>query len=322
MISVGIIGGAGYTAGELLRILINHPHVSIDFIHSNSNAGNPISKVHTDLLGETDLKFTDTFSHSVDAVFFCTGHGATAKFLAENPEFLKAKIIDLSQDFRIYQPNHDFIYALPEMNKASVKKAMHIANPGCFATCIQLGVLPLANAGKLIDDVHINAVTGSTGAGQQPTQTTHFSWRDNNVSVYKAFNHQHLKEITQSIKQLQPSFHHRINFVPVRGAFTRGIMAMTYTRTTLLSLSEAKELYREYYADSPFVFVSDENPDLKQVVNTNKGIVYVEKHDDLLFIISIIDNLLKGASGQAVQNFNLMFGLPETTGLKLKSTAF
>ncbi|MCS7004267.1 MAG: N-acetyl-gamma-glutamyl-phosphate reductase [Cytophagales bacterium] len=322
MISVGIIGGAGYTAGELLRILIHHPHVTIDFVHSSSNAGNPITKVHTDLLGDTSLTFSSSYHASVDVVFFCSGHGATDKFLHDHPEFLKTKIIDLSQDFRIYQPSHDFVYGLPEMNKSQIQKAKHIANPGCFATCIQLGILPLANAGKLIDDIHVNAITGSTGAGHQPTETTHFSWRDSNVSVYKPFNHQHLKEIIQSIKQLQPYFHHRINFIPMRGPFTRGIMATMYTKTTLLSLSEAKELYQEYYNDSPFVVISHESPDLKQVINTNKAIVYLEKHEDLLFAIVVIDNLLKGASGQAVQNMNLMFGLPENSGLKLKPTAF
>jgi N-acetyl-gamma-glutamyl-phosphate reductase len=320
MIKVGIIGGAGYTAGELLRILLYHPSVNIQFVHSNSNAGNKITAVHTDLLGETELVFTKELSTDVDVLFLCMGHHESKKFLEANPEFLKIKIIDLSQDFRI-NGNHDFVYALPEMNKEEVKKAIHIANPGCFATCIQLALLPLAAAQQLTDDVHINAITGSTGAGQQPTDTTHFSWRESNISVYKAFNHQHLKEITQSVKLLQPSFANKINFIPVRGNFTRGIFATTYLESSL-SEEEAKNIFQNYYAKSPFVFVTDKNPDLKQVVNTNKGIVYIEKQGSLLLIISMIDNLLKGASGQAVQNMNLIFGLDEAAGLKLKPTGF
>ncbi|TLX77596.1 N-acetyl-gamma-glutamyl-phosphate reductase [Labilibacter sediminis] len=321
MIKVGIVGGAGYTAGELLRILLNHPQVDITCIQSTSNAGNKISSVHTDLLGDTELVFdAELNTDIVDAIFLCMGHGKSKEFLTENTILEHIKIIDLSHDYRLEAEGNDFIYGLPEINREAVKKANKIANPGCFATAIQLALVPLADAQKL-NEVHVNAITGSTGAGQKPTSTSHFSWRNNNVSVYKAFSHQHLGEIKQSLKQLQNGFSEDVNFLPVRGNFTRGIMATAYTECDLTQ-EEAVKLYKDYYKDHPFVTISDVNPNLKQVVNTNKGIIYVEKCDNKLLVISLIDNLIKGASGQAVQNMNLMFGLEENTGLKLKSVAF
>lgn len=324
-IKAGIIGGAGYTGGELLRILINHPNVAIDFIHSNSNAGNFISEVHTDLLGDTDLKFTDKISQNIDILFLCVGHGDARKFLDANPINDNIKTIDLSQDFRLKHSstsnNKLFTYGLPELNKTAIKTAQNIANPGCFATCLQLALLPLAKAGLLKSEVHISATTGSTGAGQKPGETTHFSWRNNNLSVYKAFEHQHLNEIGESLIQLQTSFNKDINFIPYRGDFARGIMATSYIECDL-SLEEAEKLYQDFYAEHPFTHISRANIDLKQVVNTNKCLVHLEKHGHKLMIISIIDNLLKGASGQAVQNMNLMFGLEETSGLKLKAIGF
>lgn len=322
MIKVGIIGGAGYTAGELLRLLINHPSVEITFVNSNSNAENKITSVHTGLIGETDLVFTDKLPfEDIDVLFFCTAHGDTKKFLDSNAIPAGLKIVDLSTDYRQESPEHNFVYGLPELNKARIQKAQRVANPGCFATAIQLAILPLAKAGLLISEVHVNGITGSTGAGQKPSNTSHFSWRNDNISVYKAFEHQHLMEITQSVKQLQPDFKAAINFIPVRGNFARGIFVSAYTDCNL-SLEEATKLYEDFYADSAFTFVSDSNIDLKQVVNTNKGLVHVEKHGNKLFIISMIDNLLKGAAGQAVQNMNLLFGLEETAGLKLKPSAF
>lgn len=320
-IKVGIVGGAGYTGGELLRILLFHPSVEIQFIHSKSNAGNPVFKVHADLLGYTDLKFSADFSDDVDVMILCLGHGDAKKFLDENKVADNIKIIDLSHDFRIASPSHDFVYGLPELNKEKISKANKIANPGCFATCIELGLLPLAAAGKLNNDLHISGITGSTGAGQSLSPTSHFSWREGNMSVYKAFSHQHLKQINQSLKQLQSSFEKVINFIPYRGNFTRGIICTSYLKTEL-SQEEARNIYQEYYKSHPFTHVADENIDLKQVVNTNKCLVYVEKHGENLMIISIIDNLLKGASGQAVQNLNLMFGLKETEGLLLKPAGF
>ncbi|MCW3804349.1 N-acetyl-gamma-glutamyl-phosphate reductase [Plebeiibacterium marinum] len=321
MIKVGIVGGAGYTAGELLRILICHPEVEITCIQSTSNGGNPISSVHTDLIGETELVFSSELDTSVvDVIFLCMGHGKSKEFLTENNIPASIKIIDLSHDYRLKADGNDFIYGLPELNKEQIKSADKIANPGCFATAIQLALLPLAAAGKL-NEVHVNAITGSTGAGQKPTSTSHFSWRNNNISVYKAFGHQHLGEIKQSLKQLQDGFQEAVNFIPVRGNFSRGIMATAYTETDLTE-EEAIKLYKDYYKDHPFTIVSDSNPHLKQVVNTNKGVVFIEKHDGKLLIISMIDNLIKGASGQAVHNMNLMFGLEETTGLRLKSVAF
>ena len=322
MIKAGIIGGAGYTAGELIRILVNHPTVEIAFVNSTSNAGKDITAVHGGLFGETELVFTNELPlDGVDVLFLCSAHGDSRKFLEANTVPAGLKIIDLSTDYRQARPDHDFVYGLPEINKEAIQKAFHVANPGCFATAIQLAILPLAAAGLLTDDVHINAITGSTGAGVKPAETSHFSWRNNNISVYKAFGHQHLDEIGQSVRQLQPGFDKNLNFIPVRGNFARGIFASTYTKCPL-SVGEAKALYSEFYKNAAFTFVADKNPDMKQVVNTNKAIIYVEKHGENLLIISMIDNLLKGASGQAVQNMNLMVGIDEKAGLNLKSTGF
>ncbi|WP_316770456.1 N-acetyl-gamma-glutamyl-phosphate reductase [Pedobacter frigiditerrae] len=334
-IKAGIIGGAGYTGGEMLRILVNHPNVEIAFVNSTSNAGNLISDVHTDLIGDTDLKFTSDLPQDIDVLFLCVGHGDAKKFLAVNPINENIKIIDLSQDFRLSQNSQlstrDFIYGLPELNRDAIKNAKNIANPGCFATCIQLGLLPLAAKGLIKNEVHINATTGSTGAGQSLSTTSHFSWRNNNLSIYKAFDHQHLNEIGESLNRLQdsalaaPSPSGRagvgINFIPQRGAFTRGILASIYLESDL-TLEEAQAIYEDYYSAHPFTHVSRKNIDLKQVVNTNKALVHIEKHGNKLFIISAIDNLLKGASGQAVQNMNLMYGLEENSGLKLKAAYF
>lgn len=321
-IKAGVIGGAGYTAGELLRILINHPNVEIVFVNSSSNAGNPVTEVHSGLIGETDLVFTSELPlDAVDALFLCSAHGDSKKFLETKSIPVGVKIIDLSTDYRAKSPNHDFVYGLPELNRDEIKTASRIANPGCFATAIQLALFPLAAAGLLTDEIHVNAITGSTGAGVKPSETSHFSWRNNNISIYKPFDHQHLEEIGQSIRQLQPGFKKSLNFIPVRGNFARGIYATTYT-TCALTLEEAKKLFTDFYKDAAFTFVVDKNPDMKQVVNTNKGLVYLEKHGEKLLIVSIIDNLLKGASGQAVQNMNLMFGLDEKTGLALKSIGF
>ena len=322
MIKAGIIGGAGYTAGELIRILVNHPTVEIAFVNSTSNAGKDVTAVHGGLFGETELVFTNELPlDGVDVLFLCSAHGDSRKFLEANTVPAGLKIIDLSTDYRQARPDHDFVYGLPEINKEAIQKAFHVANPGCFATAIQLAILPLAAAGLLTDDVHINAITGSTGAGVKPAETSHFSWRNNNISVYKAFGHQHLDEIWQSVRQLQPGFDKNLNFIPVRGNFARGIFASTYTKCPL-SVGEAKALYSEFYKNAAFTFVADKNPDMKQVVNTNKAIIYVEKHGENLLIISMIDNLLKGASGQAVQNMNLMVGIDEKAGLNLKSTGF
>jgi len=321
---VGIVGGAGYTGGELIRILMNHPHTEIAFIHSESNGGNYIYKVHTDLLGDTDLKFTSTFSDDgIDVLFLCSGHGQSKKFLAENPVRREVKVIDLSQDFRIKDASNarPFVYGLVEAEYEAIKKAENIANPGCFATCIQLGLLPLGKSGFLNSDIHISAVTGSTGAGQKPTDTSHFAWRSSNISVYKAFEHQHLLEIGQSLNSWQPGFDEDINFIPYRGNFTRGILASIYLDSNL-SETQLNDLFINYYKPFPFVHVSAENIDVKQVVNTNKCILHVEKHGKKAFILSAIDNLTKGASGQAVQNMNIMYGLDETAGLNLKPVAF
>lgn len=321
-IKAGIIGGAGYTGGEMLRLLINHPSVEIAFVHSNSNTGNLISDVHTDLLGDTDLRFTGELSDDIDVLFLCVGHGDAKKFLAANPIAAGIKIIDLSQDFRLKAAaGEDWVYGLPELNRERIKTSNFIANPGCFATCIQLGLLPLAAKGLLKNEVHINATTGSTGAGQSLAATSHFSWRNNNLSVYKAFEHQHLNEIGETLLQLDANFDEVLNFIPQRGDFTRGILAAMYVESELTA-EEAQTLYEEYYAVHPFTHVSKKNIDLKQVVNTNKGLVHVEKHGNKLFVVSIIDNLLKGASGQAVQNMNLIFGLEERQGLALKAAGF
>ena len=322
MIKAGIIGGAGYTAGELIRILIHHPQVELVFVNSTSNAGNKLTDVHSGLLGDTKMVFTDQLPYEkIDVLFFCTAHGDTKKFLDTNVVPSHLKIIDLSTDYRQESSEHEFVYGLPELNKECIKKANRIANPGCFATAIQLGLLPLANAGLIKSEVHVNAITGSTGAGVKPSATSHFSWRENNISVYKAFEHQHLKEIRQSLNQLQNGFNQEINFIPVRGNFTRGIFVTTYLNNDG-SLEEATKLYEDYYGEQPFAILTDKNPDLKQVVNTNKGIIHLEKHGNKLLILSCIDNLLKGASGQAVQNMNLIFGLDEKEGLGLKATGF
>ncbi len=322
MIKVGIIGGAGYTAGELIRILLNHPEAEIVFVQSSSNAGNPVTDVHDDLLGETDLKFTTGMPlETVDVVFCCMGHGKTLEFMQKNSLPQSLKVIDLSHDFRLKRLGNEFVYGLPELNREEIKTAKYIANPGCFATGIQLALLPLAAAGLLSDEVHIQAITGSTGAGQKPTDTLHFSWRSSNVSAYKIFEHQHEGEILQSLKQLQPRFDSDFNFVPIRGNHTRGIFVSAYTNYQG-SLEEADDLFEKYYQLHPFVFVSKANPGVKQVVNTNKAVIYLEKHGNKLVIISVTDNLIKGASGQAVQNMNLMFGLDEKTGLNLKPVAF
>ncbi|WP_299577947.1 N-acetyl-gamma-glutamyl-phosphate reductase [uncultured Sunxiuqinia sp.] len=322
MIQVGIIGGAGYTAGELIRILLNHPQAEIAFVQSSSNGGNPVTNVHRDLLGETDLQFVaEPDFGKVDVIFLCMGHGKSKAFVEANslPESLK--VIDLSHDYRLKAAGNEFVYGLPEINREAIRTAQYIANPGCFATGIQLAVLPLAAAGLVKNEIHVHAITGSTGAGQAPSATSHFSWRNSNVSVYKAFQHQHLGEIGQSFKQLQDSFDFDINFVPVRGNHTRGIFASVYTDFDG-SLEEAVQLYETYYATHPFVFVTSENPDVKQVVNTNKAVLHLEKHGRKLLILSVTDNLLKGASGQAVQNMNLQFGLDEKAGLNLKPVSF
>lgn len=320
-ITVGVIGGAGYTGGEAIRLLMNHPYAELKFVHSRSNAGNLVSDVHADLTGDTTLRFTDSIQH-VNVIFLCLGHGESKKFLQENAIGDSIKVIDLSHDFRLGDSvnNRTFVYGLPELNKESIKKASNIANPGCFATAIELGLLPLAKLG-LLNDVYTTGITGSTGAGQKLQDTTHFTWRANNISAYKTLTHQHLKEITQSVKQLQSGFSGAINFVPWRGDFTRGIFVSSVI-TTDKSLEELNTIYADFYQGHPFTVVSNQTLDLKQVVNTNKCILHLEKEGDKLVVHSAIDNLLKGASGQAVQNMNLMFGLDETAGLKLKAGVF
>src|SRR6195952_1822010 len=324
-IKAGIIGGAGYTGGEMLRILVNHPNVEIAFVLSNSNAGNHVYEVHTDLFGDTDLKFNSEFSTDIDVLFLCVGHGDARKFLEANDIPDAVKIIDLSQDFRLAKGSKlkakSFVYGLPELNRDAIKSAQNIANPGCFATCLQLGLLPLAAKGLLNSEVHITGTTGSTGAGQSPSATTHFTWRNDNLSIYKAFEHQHLNEVGESLNQLQPGFGQTLNFIPYRGDYTRGIIASIYLDSDL-SGDEAFKLYEDYYAAHPFTHITTRNIDLKQVVNTNKCFIQIDKHGSKLLITSIIDNLTKGASGQAVQNMNLMFGLDEITGLRLKATGF
>lgn len=323
MIKAGIIGGAGYTAGELIRILLNHSQVELVFVNSTSNAGNKLYEVHEGLIGETEMAFTDQLPYEkIDVLFFCSAHGDTRKFLESNKVPSKLKIIDLSTDYRHKATNEGFVYGLPEMNRGAIQNANRVANPGCFATAIQLALLPLAKAGLLKDEIHITGITGSTGAGVKPSATSHFSWRENNISVYKAFDHQHLQEIKESLVQLQPDFEKDINFIPVRGNFTRGIFASIYVTCYPLTTKWAEELYTDFYKDCPFTVVADKNPDLKQVINTNKCLIHVEKHNGKLLILSCIDNLLKGASGQAVQNMNLMFGLGEREGLNLKASAF
>ncbi|MDR2909857.1 MAG: N-acetyl-gamma-glutamyl-phosphate reductase [Bacteroidales bacterium] len=322
MVKIGIIGGAGYTAGELIRILINHTQAEIVFVQSSSNAGNLVTDVHVDLLGDTNLKFTAEMPFSeVDIIFLCMGHGKSKEFMETHKLPYSLKVIDLSHDFRLKREGNSFVYGLPELNREEIKSAKYIANPGCFATGIQLALLPLAANGLLKDEVHVQAITGSTGAGQKPTETSHFSWRNNNLSAYKIMEHQHEGEILQSLKQLQPSFAGRLNFVPVRGNHTRGIFVVSYTSFDN-SIDDANNLFYEFYNEHPFVFISKVNPGMKQVVNTNKTVIYLEKHNNKLVIISLIDNLIKGASGQAVQNMNLMLGLAENTGLNLKPVVF
>ncbi len=337
-IRAGIIGGAGYTGGELIRLLINHPETEIAFIHSKSNAGNPVAKVHQDLLGETDLKFTGDnhfnemllgnsssgVKHEKTVLFLCLGHGDSKKFLSENEIADDIKVIDLANDFRLthtaHHKNRNFVYGLPELNKEEIRSARNIANPGCFATAIQLGLLPLAKEG-LLDDVYTTGITGSTGAGQSLSATAHFSWRANNIQAYKTLTHQHLGELMQSLTQLQKNNDIQLSFVPWRGDFTRGIF-ISSTVHCELSLAELIELYKTYYSGSAFTIVSDEPIFLKQVVNTNKCLIQLEKVGSKLVVHSALDNLLKGASGQAVQNMNILFGLDETTGLKLKANYF
>ena len=322
MIKVGILGAAGYTGGELIRLLLNHPDAEIVFANSESNAGNLISDVHEGLIGETDLKFTDQMPfEEVDVVFFCFGHGKSEAFLKEHTIPSQVKIIDLAQDFRIAAPTHDYVYGLPEINKAEIAKAQHVANPGCFATCIQLGLLPAAKMELLQYDVAVNAITGSTGAGQKPGSTTHFSWRNNNLSIYKPFTHQHLAEIRQSLKQVQGHLDVDIDFIPYRGDFARGIFCTEVIRTK----ADAEEIiagYKTFYKDTAFTHYTDHSLDLKQVVNTNKCLVHIDIFENKVLVTSCIDNLLKGAVGQAVQNMNIMFGLDETAGLRLKASAF
>lgn len=325
LIRAGIMGGAGYTAGELLRLLVCHPNVQVAWVNSTSQAGSRVDSVHQGLRGDIDLKFTDgTPFDQCDVLFMCTPHGFARPFLTEHwgelPQELR--IVDFSQDYRISDGGHDFVYGLPELNRDKVNPSVkHVANPGCFATALQLALLPLAKGGLLTDDVHVSAITGSTGAGVKPGPTKHFSWRTANVSVYKAFTHQHLLEIGQTIRGLQPGFDHEIDFVPMRGPFARGIFAALYLKTDL-ELEQAQRLYEDYYAQHPFTIVSDKPVDLKDVVNTNKCLLHLEKAEGKLLITSVIDNLLKGAAGTAVHNMNLLFGLPETMGLRLKASAF
>ena len=336
MIKIGILGAAGYTGGELIRLLLNHPEAEIVFANSESNAGNPVADVHEGLLGETQLKFTDQLPFDkVDVVFFCFGHGKSEAFMKEHDIPANVKIIDLAQDFRLHPQSvpdagaavrptancHDFVYGLPEINRDIISKAQHVANPGCFATCIQLGLMPAAAMKLINSDVAVNAITGSTGAGQKPGATTHFSWRNNNLSIYKAFKHQHVPEIRESLTQVQGYLDASIDFIPYRGDFARGIFATEVIKTDK-PLEEIVAGYKEFYKDAAFTHYSDKAIDLKQVVNTNKAIVHCDKVDDKLLITSCIDNLLKGAVGQAVQNMNIMFGIDETSGLKLKASAF
>ena len=341
MVKVGILGAAGYTGGELIRVLLGHPQAEIVFANSESNAGNLVSDVHEGLIGETDLRFTDEMPFDkVDVVFFCFGHGKSEQFLKEHEIPANVKIIDLAQDFRITPSKHprgeasqssvlplggvsggSFIYGLPETHKEAIKGCMHLANPGCFATCIQLAMLPALKAGIISGDIHVNGITGSTGAGQKPGATTHFSWRNDNISAYKTFTHQHLLEINQTAQELCPGYDGRVLFIPQRGCFTRGIFVTAYAKCDK-PIEEVQQIYADYYKDAAFTHFVTKSPDMKQVVNTNKALVYVEKYEDQLLMISCIDNLLKGAVGQAVQNMNLMFGLDEKAGLQLKASAF
>ena len=322
MIRIGILGAAGYTGGELIRLLLNHPEAEIVFANSESNAGNLVADVHEGLYGATDLRFTDEMPfNDVDVVFFCFGHGKSEAFLKEHAIPQHVKIIDLAQDFRLAAPGNDYVYGLPEINKDKIATAQHVANPGCFATCIQLALLPAASMKIITENVSVNAITGSTGAGQKPSATTHFSWRNNNMSIYKAFTHQHVPEIRQSLTQVQGYLDADIDFIPYRGDFARGIFATAVVRTDK-PIEEVIEGYKQFYANAAFTHYVDKAIDMKQVVNTNKALVHCDKYGRKLLITSTIDNLLKGAVGQAVQNMNIMFGINETTGLNLKSSAF
>ena len=321
MIKVGILGAAGYTGGELIRLLLNHPEAEIVFANSESNAGNPVSDVHEGLIGDTDLRFTDEMPFDqVDVVFFCFGHGKSEQFLKDHTILDNVKIIDLAQDFRI-KGSHDYVYGLPEINKADIQEAQHVANPGCFATAIQVALLPAASLKILNEDVAVNAITGSTGAGQKPCATTHFSWRNNNLSIYKPFQHQHIAEIRQSLTQVQGHLDVDIDFIPYRGDFARGIFCTAVIKTDAPA-ENVVNAYKNFYANAAFTYYSDKAIDLKQVVNTNKALVHVDCFDRKILVTSAIDNLLKGAVGQAVQNMNLMFGLNEKAGLHLKASAF
>ena len=330
MIKIGILGAAGYTGGELIRLLVHHPEAEIIFANSESNAGNLVTDVHEGLLGDTDLRFTDAMPFDeVDVVFFCFGHGKSEAFLKEHAIPAHVKIIDLAQDFRIAAPTHDYVYGLPEIHKEQIGQCQHLANPGCFATCIQLGLLPLAKAGLLTHDIAVNAITGSTGAGQKPVSTTHFSWRTDNMSIYKVFTHQHLHEIRQSLTELQGSLDVDVDFIPYRGDFARGIFCTEVVKfdgeegtPTNPTAEQLADMYRTFYADAAFTHYIDKALDLKQVVNTNKALVHIDKFGNKAVITCIIDNLLKGAVGQAVQNMNLMFGIDEKAGLGLKANAF
>jgi len=324
-LEIGIIGGAGYTAGELIRLLLNHPKTNINFVYSTSNAGNKLHQVHQDLIGNTEINFTSEINKNIDVLFLCLGHGNSTAFLANNSFSENTKIIDLSNDFRLIADKifegKEFVYGLPELQKEAIKNAKYIANPGCFATALQLAILPLAANGLLKKDIHINAVTGATGAGTSLSKTTHFTWRDNNFSHYKAFTHQHLGEINQTVHQLQSDFNSEINFMPNRGNFSRGIFATTYTKFEG-SIEDAIKIYTDFYKEAAFTFVSDKEIHMKQVVNTNKCLIHLMKFENKLLITSTIDNLLKGASGQAIQNMNLMYGFEENLGLNLKANYF
>ncbi len=321
MIRIGILGAAGYTGGELIRVLLGHPEAEIVFANSESNAGNLVSDVHEGLLGDTSLRFTDQMPfEQVDVLFFCFGHGKSLQFLQEHTIPEHVKIIDLAQDFRI-KGEHDYVYGLPEINRQEILKAHHVANPGCFATAIQLALLPAAHLNLLKDDVSVNAITGSTGAGQKPGATTHFSWRADNLSIYKPFQHQHIAEICQSLRQVQGYLNADIDFIPYRGPFARGIFCTAVIKTKAPA-DDIVAAYKDFYAQAAFTHYSDKAIDLKQVVNTNKALVHVDCFEGKVLVTSAIDNLLKGAVGQAVQNMNLMFGIDETAGLRLKASAF
>jgi N-acetyl-gamma-glutamyl-phosphate reductase len=323
-VNIGIVGGAGYTGGELLRVLLRHPNAHISFVHSTSSAGELVSKVHADLLGDTPLKFTSTLDQHIDVLFLCVGHGDANNFLIDNEIKASIKIIDLSQDFRLAGSasigDRNFVYGLPELQREVIKSATNIANPGCFATAIQLGLLPLAAKG-LLKEVYTTGITGSTGAGQGLSNTSHFSWRANNIQAYKTLQHQHLNEIVQSLAQLQGNQNAEVNFVPWRGDFTSGIF-VTSVVSADISLDALYDLYNTYYDGHTFTHVSKSNIDLKQVVNTNKCLIHIEQQGNKIAIHSVVDNLLKGAVGQAVQNMNLIFGIDEAAGLQLKANYF